>query len=220
MQLVGGQAAIDSIYTMRTRYEMNVRGIDILITHTVAKPDKVHVLIETTVVGKPVRTTGASDGTTAWVFDESVKHPAPLEVELGEVSALNEYEFLTPVHDWKASGDVFEYLGKVKSNGREHYLLKRYTPEGKVTYYYFDAKTLMITREGWKEIMKGVVVENDIYYTDFEKIHGMWIPTRFEIMLEDQRLGYVEATSIEVNPEIDPSIFRKPEHKERWLRQE
>ncbi len=220
VQVIGGKEQLAAIHAMETTYELKLRGQEMTITQTQVIPDKAHVEIATVVVGKTYTVTGATDGTTAWILDGTAKHPAPLEVDQAEVKKLSDYDFVSPLVDWEDSGHTYEYLGEAKSSGRKHYLVKAYSPEGDVTYYYFDAKTLMLTRIGWKSIVKSTIVDNDIYATDFEKIQGVWFPTRFEIMLEDQPLGSAAATSIRVNPDISLSLFRKPEHKETWLRQQ
>ena len=70
---------------------------------------------------------------------------------------------------------------------------------------YFDAtglpfRMLMPTEDG----------DLDIYITDYRDVGGMWMAYKFESIANGSPMMVMEITNVEVNVDIDLSIFAKP----------
>jgi len=161
------------------------------------------------------------DGTKAWVYDLTPKKPIVVEKSENEVrKPFRRSTIYGPFIDSEAEGWVFEYKGKVVSRGRHNHLIKMYNQDGFTEYFYFDAKTFMLSRHGWDEILQGSIVSKDEYFLKYRRFAGIWVPEVVEFAIEDQVYGKFTLEKCEFNPELDADIFTMPQVEERWLRQD
>ena len=215
VRALGGELALRNVKSIRAKSltregKNNDEHAELIVVY----PDKFHLRRESKFKGKPSVTTSGSNGEAEWRHEETRERAVPEPVSGKSPLPL----WITPHLDWEDRNLTYEYLGEAKSRGRKHYLLKQYQPDGQVRYFYFDAKTLLVTREGWEEIVSGTIVDKDVYYTHYEKVDGIWMPTQVEFAMEGQVYGNREYTLIEFNPAYDPAIFDMPETNEIWLR--
>ncbi|MEM9226898.1 MAG: hypothetical protein AAGA45_02930 [Verrucomicrobiota bacterium] len=220
LKAVGGERAIARVWSVRMQLDITTRKVPTQMEMAVMRPDSFYIKLETERKGEPVLITSGFDGEQAWIYDQSQKNAFPRETERESIRSEFEQPIVTPLYGWDERPDIYEYLGPVKSNGRECYLVKAYSPEGLTTYYYFDAKTLLLTREGRRELIKDIVVDRDNHVTAYENIDGLWMPTVMEQHMNDEKIGTIKMTSIELNPsDLDLRLFSVPVVEERWLRQ-
>ncbi|WOO39271.1 hypothetical protein [Rubellicoccus peritrichatus] len=184
-----------------------------------AAPDKIRVETSQTFMGRPQTLIEGYNGEIAWEYDKRSENAFPKEVSAKQAADLiQEADFYGPLVNWEEKGYVFKYEGEVKSRGRKHYLLKMFYPNGRTVYFYFDAKTLLVTRVGREKNVRNTLVDTDVYYTKYDRVDGIWMPVKYEFALEDQIFGSLTLDSIEANQPMDLEIFNVPKIKERWLR--
>lgn len=161
------------------------------------------------------------NGERAWLFDKSERHPFPTTMNEPEArSFILQADFHGPIINREAQGNIFRYEGEVRSRGRKHYLLKMFDPNGRTTYLYFDAETMLVTRTGRQESLHGSIVDFDTYYTRYQRVDGVWMPSEIEMAIGNQVYGTLKWNSIQANQSLNPEIFEEPKVREVWLRQQ
>ncbi|MBC2594235.1 hypothetical protein H5P28_08160 [Ruficoccus amylovorans] len=221
LKALGGQEALEAIHAVRTVQQISTGRQEFeLETVEAAHPHRFYAKRSQTLLGKTTSSFEGFDGETYWTRESEQKNVRPVAVTGEKPARARESFFLDPCLDWEANGYTFEYQGEAKSKGRKHYLLKLYYPSGLTAYLYFDAKTLMITRLSSEIVLKGTIVEMDIYNTGFEKVDGVWFPTALETWIGGQKLGEAKTSLVEFNPPVEPGLFEMPKVTERWLRQQ
>ncbi len=189
------------------------------ITITRAAPNKLRIETTKTEMGRPDTTIEGTNGEAYWTFRPEVKNALPAEMSKKQAEQFSlEADFYGPLVNREEKGYIFQYEGEAKSRGRKHYLVKMFYPNGHTAYFYFDTKTLMVTRVGREEIISNTIVDTDTYYTKFERVDGVWMPSQLEFALEDQVFGSLKLSDIEPNRPLDSTTFDIPRVKEVWLR--
>lgn len=184
-----------------------------------AAPDKLRVETTESKLGRKFTETQGYNGEKAWRMDDRTKNRFPTEMSQEAATGfIQEANFYGPLVNWQSGDNRFTYEGEVNSRGRKHHLLKMVNPEGRATFIYFDASTLMVTRVGQQRILKKSIVEQDTYYTKYERIDGVWYPTRLEFAISGQTFGNLEFSSIATNQPLEAGLFDEPLVKEVWLR--
>lgn len=219
LQILGGLGRIKTIINTISRGTLRESKAELDVTLYRAIPDRLRMETTKSVMGRPDTTIVATNGEDYWRFEPTAEHAQPSEMPKKEVRDFKlEADFYGPLVDWRDKGYVFRYEGEVKSRGRKHYLLRMFFPNGRSLFFYFDAKTLMVTRTGQETIVGKSIVDKDTFYTKYERIDGVWMPTQMEFALEGQVYGSMVLSSIEANRPLDAGLFDIPKVKENWLR--
>jgi hypothetical protein len=123
-------------------------------------------------------------------------------------------DFPTPFMNYKEKGFTVELMGKETKEGTETYKLKlTQSPimvdgveEPNVSYYYFDTENFVpiVTESEIKQgPMKGQM--NVSTMSDYQEVDGLYFP--FGLSMSGQS---IQLKSVELNPEIDASMFVLP----------
>ncbi|MEO0794955.1 MAG: hypothetical protein AAFX93_07330 [Verrucomicrobiota bacterium] len=216
---IGGYDRYMGIRSVRTDATITEGMNEHRATTYIIPPNRIREEITVRKLGKDHVTVLGFDGENAWEYDLSVKNPFPEELKGSKKKALREAaDFYGILANWKERGCVVEYLGAVTSRKHKHYLVKLYKPDGHTQYYYFDPKSYLITRIGWRENRNGTVVDQDIFPTKYRKFGGLWLPDKYERAMEDQVYGTIVVHNIELNQSLSDDLFTEPKVKEVWIR--
>lgn len=219
LRALGGVGRVMTIQNTISKGVLKEAKEDYDVTYYRAAPNKIRTETSQSIMGRPQVQLEGYNGEIAWEFDKRAERAFPKEIDAKVAAELiQEADFYGPLVNWEEKGYIFTYEGEVKSRGRKHYLLKMFYPNGRTVYFYFDAKTLMVTRVGREKNIRNTIVDTDTYYTKYDRVEGVWMPVKFEFALEDQIFGSLVFDSIEANQPIDPELFSMPKIKEHWLK--
>lgn len=149
-----------------------------------------------------------------WTIDPWQDINYARKVNSGELNAFaQKAEFFTPFYNYKEKGHSVEYTGKEKVDGKDFYVLKLTRSNGKVETWYLDTKTYLeyMCISEWVDFAYSV--PSEVYFDEFQSVNGLVIPFFVErTFLQRDRILLIE--KVEINPEIDESLFEMPMKKE------
>jgi hypothetical protein len=115
--------------------------------------------------------------------------------------------------DYKEKGYMVDYLGLDDMDGTDVYKLRLTTKIGDMVYFYIDAETYYILKTEERVKLKDKEEKSYTSYSDFRKTDfGVIIPFSHQQVDEqgNEQGGPMNFTKVEVNGNVDPSLFDKP----------
>ena len=220
LENIGGKDKLESIKSLHIQASTKAQGMDLPIEIYMTKDGK--QLITAEIQGKKFVQV-AFDGNTAWHTNFMNMKNEKMDKESTENLKRNSAgEFISPFLNYKEKGYKVELLGKEEIEGTETYKIKlTQKPEIKdgkevpnESYYYFDTENYVpvvvetIIKDG---PMKGAKFQQ--IFSDYQEVDGIYFPFSTMNKFNGQTGQEVKLTKIEINPEIDNSIFEFKESK-------
>ena len=219
---IGGKDKLESIKSLHIQASTKAQGMDLPIEIYMTKDGK--QLISTDLQGKKIVQVGF-DGKTAWHTNFMNMKNEKFDKETTENMKKNAGgDFVSPFLNYKDKGYKVEYLGKEEVEGTETYKIKlTQKPEmkdgkevSKESFYYFDTENYVpvvvetIIKEG---PMQGAKFQQ--IFSDYQEVDGVYFPFSMMNKFNGQPGQEVKISKIEINPEIDNSIFEFKESSDK-----
>lgn len=156
----------------------------------------------------------ANDGTTGWQVAplQGVFEPTVVPPEADAAGGVDQRDIEGSLVDWRDKGHLVELVGRETLPGGEADKLKLTLAGGAVRYDYVDAATHQIVRSDVTRIVRGHPVELQSSFSDFREVGGLVFPHLIEFRAKDRpEVVRIELETIELDPELDDSLFRLPE---------
>lgn len=154
------------------------------------------------------------NGESGWTIDPWQEMDYARNLNAGEVNSfLQKAEFFTPFYNYKEKGHTVEYTGLDTLDGVQVYTLALTRTNGKKETWYLDASTYLeyLCKSDWVDF--GRTSPSETFFDDFRSVDGLVIPFFIErTFWQRDRILLIE--EVEINPEIDKSIFVMPQRKE------
>ena len=117
-----------------------------------------------------------------------------------------------PLYNYAEKGNKLELLGTDDMEGSEVYKIKLIDEFEDETIYFMDAENYVILKEEANTTMRGEPVKSETYYSDFKPIgdEEMIMAYSFEVRMNGVAVSSIVVEDVQLNPEVDPSIFDKP----------
>jgi outer membrane lipoprotein-sorting protein len=181
-------------------------GSEVPVTWWFKPPNKQRM--EMTVQGQQV--IYATGGAVPWYCDPTrgVSLPTPLPEEQAREANKNDDEY--PFIDYKEKGHRVELLGKEEFEGREVYKVKLVRRNGSESTHFFDTETgrelgyVTIIKRGKADVVQEAIER------DFRRVDWLLMPFDIEIKLNGQTVRKIVMETIEVDPDLDDSLFEMP----------
>lgn len=121
-------------------------------------------------------------------------------------------DFEGPLYNYADKGNKVELVGTEDMEGSEVYKIKLIDEFEDETTYFLDAENLVVLKEESKTNMRGEDVKSETYYSDFKPVGDteMIMPYAFEVRINGQVMSRIEVETVELNPEVDVTIFDRP----------
>lgn len=162
---------------------------------------------------------GVFDGETLWSTNFQSMKAEKSDAETTANYKLNLNDFPDAFIDYKSKGYTVELIGTETIAGAETYKVKLIkepiTINGEeledVTYYYFDTEAFIPIAQD-TEVKQGpqAGVIQRITQSDYDEVEGLYFPFSMTQGVKDGPSQPISIESIEVNPEIDESVFKFP----------
>ena len=209
---MGGADKLNALKSLIIKGKLSIQGNDIISTNTylIGQAFK----SETEVMGNKI--VQAYDGKSAWMIRPAMMggtgkpEDAPAEI----LESMNSQ--LQPGSDLliaKKDGSKIELESKEKVDGVDAYAFTITNKSGKVSNVYVSTTTYFILKVTSKQNVNGTEVESEQNYSNYKPVDGIYFP--FTTQASSPMGGGVlniEVIAVEVNPKIDPSVFKKPEN--------
>ncbi|MCB0494836.1 MAG: outer membrane lipoprotein-sorting protein [Cyclobacteriaceae bacterium] len=199
---------------------VNQGGMDIPITMIQLADGRRYMKFE--LQGKEI-TQGVFDGDVVWGTNFMTMEPEKSDSETTENTKRESGDFPDPFLNMKENGYSAELLGKETIEGTECFKVKlTKKPQlvdgqevDNINYYYFDSENFVpIVMEA--EIKSGQMKGKTrlTTFSDYQEVDGLYFPFAIGDGIKDMGTQVINITAIELNPEVDDSIFKFPESAE------
>jgi len=197
----GGYEKLKDVKSLKISAKYVQQGREIPVTFTIKRPNSIfaEILFPTSPM------ICGYDGKTAWWFDRArLSEPQTLPSE--EALIFTRYaDFGDLFVDYEKKGQKIELIGIEDMDGQKAHKLKITLPNGIIRYVYLDDKNFLNVKESYKSKNKkefGL----EVIFKDFRAIDGVIFPFYHDITGEQTIIE-----KIEMNVDIDDSIFRMPQ---------
>ena len=203
IEAIGGREAWAKIKTLRSEASMKSNGTEIKMRFT--QEDKKAMRQDIHIMGMDgYSILTQTEGWNYAPFQGQTK-PEPMtadEIKKGQDGLHLGDEFIT----YKELGKTLDFLGKDDMDGSECYKFKLTSKSGEEATFYIDSDTYWIIKESNKVTVNGKEVESSTLFSNYTRLEeGIVFP-----MSIGGGWGTVEYSKIEINPSLDPSVFKLP----------
>ncbi|MEM7572899.1 MAG: outer membrane lipoprotein-sorting protein [Bacteroidota bacterium] len=208
LEAIGGVENWQSLTSTRMEVSISQMGMEMPGVITQAPPNKQRIEINT--MGKLV--VQVYDGETAWMINPSMgaAEAQLMPAEMAERFSRQSYE--NDFINFAEKGYSIDYLGQKYVEGVSCYELKMTDEDGIVSFSYFDSQTsLLIMQKTYVTDGPQAGQEVKTYFSEFEEISGLWIPTFTESKTADTTQFSIRINKVEYNLEISDNTFTFPE---------
>lgn len=162
----------------------------------------------------------ATNGELAWK-QEVLPHRKPAAtLEDSEMAMVQpDWAASTRLPHWQESGLVLHYQGMASAAGEPAYIVRADEGGDVSTFYYFDRKRFLPRSIGYQEMILDRMVDLDHFPLRWQLVNGVRVETAYEVRNDGELLRTVNYDRVEVNTELDDSLFAMPEFREVWLKQ-
>ena len=115
------------------------------------------------------------------------------------------------LYNWKEKGFDVTLEGSDEMEGTPVFKIKVVKPSGNDYTYYIDKDNYVVLREDARVKVQGTPIESSTYYSNFKSVDGMIMPFSIESKMNGQVTSQITIDSVEVNQNIDDSMFDMPE---------
>jgi outer membrane lipoprotein-sorting protein len=199
-----------AVKSMVTKNKFNVQGMDIESKTSVLVGKSFRTEIE--VMGNKIVT--VVDGEGGWMNRPAMMGGTgePEDMPREQVKmAISQKNIGSPLLIAYKEGAKIELVSKEKVNGADAYLLKVTKANGEDVQVFVSASTGFVVKTIAKMNVQGQSIDAEVSYSNYKAIDGLFFPHMVE---SPSPMGggtmAVETTSIEINPNLDASLFAKP----------
>ncbi|MCH2223670.1 MAG: outer membrane lipoprotein-sorting protein [Crocinitomicaceae bacterium] len=216
---IGGREAWSKLTSYRFTAKVNAQGMEIPITVINQKDGK--TMTKFSLQGQEM-VQGSFDGESMWSTNFMTQKAEKSSSEDTENYKRSIGEFPDALLTYDSLGYQLELEGEETKEGVECYKLKmtkkKQLVEGEekdnIVYYYFDKENFVpiMTEE---QILSGEMTgkKSQMLYSDYQEISdGMYYPFSLTSQVEGIGGQTIEITEIEINVEIDQTMFNFPEN--------
>ena len=203
IEAIGGKDNWKKINSMKMEAGLNVQGMDIPVTiyqvHNMGQRQEYTVM----------NTTGYSIVTkdSGWNFNPMNGQSKAEPMTADELKAAQDgLDIQGELIDYAAKGHKVELMGKEDIDGTEAYKIKMTRKSGSEVITYFDPTTYYVIRTVNKMKVNGQEIEQKINVSNYQKLpEGIVVPFTMEI---PGAPAPINIKKVEVNPMLDPALFR------------
>jgi hypothetical protein len=196
---------IDAIKITGKSFQM---GMETPFTNIIMRPDKFY--LEVPVQGQLMKQ--AYDGETGWMIAPWTGNLDPIELTGEQLRGLKmQADMDGMLYNYEEKGYTTELAGTEDFEGSEVFVIKQESEEGDVYKHYLDADSYVLIKTVNKMIMQGAEVEFTSFYSDYKPVDGILMAHSIEVDMGQQGQRKVTIETVEYDPDVDESIFEKPE---------
>lgn len=202
-----GQEKLLKVNTIRTTGKLVQSGLEIPFIQMSKRPNCIRV--EGTFQGLSfIQTYNGKEGWNLNPF-AGVTEPQPFsEDEMKSMKYSADIDGM--LWNWKEKGYTVTLEGKEDMEGTSCFKVKLVTKDGDAFTYYLDSDSYMMIRTNAKVKVQGNDTESDTYYSNYMQVEGLAMPGKVDTKMNGQVVMTLITDKVEVNPELDKSLFDKP----------
>lgn len=205
---IGGPERWNAVKTIKYTGNMNSMGKQFKTAFVYERPDKCRLDFSV----ENIYFIQAYDGEQGWKYNPTAPHSKPDFLEGEDLNDIKETcDFDGPLIDYDKKGHKIEYAGTENVEGKDGYKIKITYNTGNVDYYYLDAQTYLPFLVKGTTKVNGKETPSTTYIGDYIDTGGLMLPYDFKYDVEGAEASEIlRISTVEINPEIDDTIFRFP----------
>lgn len=214
---IGGEEALRNIKNVKMTAKVDAQGMTLPLEMINTSEGKMIVSFE--FQGKKM-IQQAFDGETSWGVNFMTQKAEKADAEQTENIKREAGDFPEAFLDYEKKGYQIELIGKETMEGVECFKVKftkkPLLADGEevenVTYYYFDTENyipILTESEIKSGQMKGAISQT--VFSDYQEVEGVYFAFSINSRLKDGQGQPVTIEKIEINVDIDDSMFKFPE---------
>jgi len=206
IEAIGGAKLLESINSMKMEGSIEVQpGMTAPITIQVINEKSLRM--DLSIMGMTMNQ--VIDGESGWMVNPFGGNPAPEPITPDQIKETKgQMDLKGKLYNYAAKGTKVEFVSKDEVEGADVLKLRVTEKDGKVTFTYLDAKTYFIIKETIIVKVDDAETEVNTVYSNFKKT-----PEGFTFaytMQNEMAGGPINWEKVEINPKIDPEIFKMP----------
>jgi outer membrane lipoprotein-sorting protein len=203
----GGAEKIKSVKSLRMTCKIHVENMEIPGEVVIKRPGMARG--EANLQG--MKLIKSYDGQTGWEIDMFEGKPDPEKMTDDDEKDMKHLADIDgPLLDYKAKGNAVELVGKEELESTPVYRLKVTDKTGDVQELYIDCKSFLELKMSSKRHQDGRQVVSDEYYSDYKPVNGLMMAHSIESRTDGEAEDTIVIDKIEMNVDIDDSIFKMP----------
>lgn len=214
---IGGLENFKKIEGFRMKAQVSQQGMEIPIEITQLKSG--HQMTVISFQGKEIKQ-GVFDGETLWSTNFMTMQAEKSDDETTANFKLEANDFPDAFIDYKEKGYTVELLGNETIDGAETFKIKLTkepvtvdgNEEKNEVFYFFDTENFVpIALQTEVKSGPGKGMTQEITMSDYQEVDGLYFPFSMTQGVKGQPSAPLTILSIELNPEVDLSVFAFPE---------
>ena len=152
------------------------------------------------------------DGENGWMINPRDGETAQDMPKAMAVNFAAEADFFGDLFQWQEKGGQLVYLGKEDVEGTEAHKIEATSANGVKQTHYLDAEYFVLIKTVGTGSFRGRDIESHAFYSDYKQVGGLLLAHAITVKSPDGETRMeTRYERIELNPEIDDSIFKKPD---------
>ncbi len=205
-----GMKKMNEWKSMKMTGKSMAQGVEYPFFITVKRPGKVRMEVDI----QGMKMIQAYDGQKGWAVIPWSGSTDPQDMTEDQSRMMkNQAEFEGSLYNWKDKGYKAELLGKEDVEGSSVYKIKVTKPDGDIETFFIDAENFVILKSVTLVKIQGNETESETLMSDYKDENGVLIPHTIVNKYKDQVVSQVVVDKVDINPDMDDSIFQKPVKK-------
>lgn len=202
--------AINTLFTMGSA-QLPSMGMEMPIKVFAKRPKKVRVEVVIESMGAEI--VQAYDGEKAWTINP-MAGPGAQEMPMEQArTVIDQADMDGRLINHEEKGYAITYVGEEEVRGKNAHKLQ-VSKEGEPDLFVFlDAETFLEVKTQTEGVnpMSGAAATVESYTSNFREVNGVMMPYKIEVVIGGQTFQEVTMEGIEVNNEMDETLFAFPE---------
>lgn len=182
-------------------------------------PDKSRDELKRRHLGRQHHDLQVRNGTARWQQTLAPQQSAPQQLPVINDSFERGRDHHGLLHNHSRHGVTLSWVGQKQSRGRAQNVVRLHFADKTFADAWFDAERGILTRLTRPKIVGNSVLEDDIFFTSYHRVAGVWLPATTEFMVSGQLRRRESWESIITLPSVDDALFSPPQRREVILRQ-
>jgi hypothetical protein len=200
IEAIGGREKWAKVNAIRKETVMKMQGAEIKTTELIENRKAMRT--DVSLMGMSGYT--VITNTEGWSFSPWNGQTKPDAMTADDVkNAQDGLEIQDRFLTYKELGKKLEYFGTDDIDGIECFKLKMTDKNGPENTFYIDPDNYQVIKEVFKLVSNGQEMEYSVFFSDFTLLpEGIVLP-----MIISNGGGNTEVVKVEINPEVDGSVF-------------
>ncbi|MFZ5517121.1 MAG: LolA family protein [Candidatus Zhuqueibacterota bacterium] len=203
----GGYDKLKAVNTVKMTGKQMMQGMEIPFTIIQKRPNCIR--LEVSLQGQTM--VQVFDGQNAWWINPFMGLNDPQKMPEDQARSVEEQADMDGhLVDSKDKGHTVELIGKENMEGTDVYKVKVVLKNGDVRYDLIDAEHFLEIKTIAKIDRQGTQIEAETSISDYKEVNGLMVGTAMETKVSGQTVSQITIDTIEMNVEVDDSLFKMP----------